>query len=650
MGFVTPDQIPVLPTDSGVYIFRTPAGRVIYVGKANNIRARIGQHFNAGGKSGRITRDAGQLEFIVTKNEVEALVLEANLIKQHRPRYNVLLKDDKHYPFLKITSEEWPMLLVTRKVTKDGGKYYGPFPDSRAVWRAKNFLDTNFGLRKNSGIPFVPRKRPCLNYHMGRCLGPCAGLASSDDYKTMVQNVQNILEGKVSDVVTALSEQMKLAAQRQEFELASQLRDRTRAVEKLFGTDSQIAYTDAGEDMDFLGVAQAGEYAMVQHFQMRNGKVVGRDKRFLTGAEDATPDEILKTFLADYYGVAMQLPPLILLPVEFDDKETWEAFLTERAHKKIELRFPQRGEKVDILEMASRNAQIGLESELALLEKRGENPGLEALREALALPERPWRIEGYDNSNLFGTNIVSGMVVFEGGRAKKGEHRRFKVKGLDHPDDYAAMRQTLVRRFTGSLSDKLPLPDLLMIDGGRGQVSAALDAMREVNLQIPLVGLAKREETIVLPSRYGAQWWLETGTDIGTNRELRFPETHPALRMLIAVRDEVHHHAVTFHRKLRGEAMMKSIFDDIPMVGQKRKDALLEQFTSMEELRAASVEVIARVPGVGLMAARAIKAHLSRDDKPIAEPATHTADFANEIPEDAPASDEAFDPAPEDYA
>jgi excinuclease ABC subunit C len=603
------EEAGLIPTQPGVYIFRTPAGRVIYVGKAKNIKSRISQHFKSGGKSSRITRDAGTLETITTQNEVEALVLEANLIKQFRPRYNVLLKDDKHYPFLKITRETWPMLLVTRKVIKDGAKYYGPFPDARAVWRAKNLIDTTFQLRKNSGIPFTPRKRPCLNHHMKRCLAPCVGLADPEEYAKVVQDVIAVLEGKAADVLTSLKVQMKESALNQEFEQAGMIRDRIEAVQKLFGTD-QVALNVGLEDMDFLGVAQAGEYAMVQHFQMRAGRVIGRDKRFLTNAEDATPDEILKAFMQDYYAVAMQVPPLVLLPVEFDDAEAWEEFLSAKAPRKVELRHPQRGEKVDLLEMATRNAQNGLEAELALLEKRGENPGLEALKEVLALPERPWRIEGYDNSNLFGTNIVSGMVVFEGGRARKGEHRRFKVKGLDHPDDYTAMRQTITRRFTGGLSDKLPLPDLLMIDGGHGQVNAALDALREVGLQIPVVGLAKREETIILPSIYGAQFWLLTGSVLAQNREIKLPITHPALRVLIAVRDEVHHFAITYHRKLRADAMMKSIFDDIPGIGPKRREALLEHFTSLEELRAAQLEEIARVPGVGLMAAQTIKDHL----------------------------------------
>ncbi len=365
------------------------------------------------------------------------------------------------------------------------------------------------------------------------------------------------------------------------------------------------------EDLDFLGHAQAGEFAMVQLFRMRGGRVVGRDKRFLTGAAEAGAGEIIGAFVQDYYAQATHVPPLILLPADYPDAPLWTQLLSERAGRKIEMRVPLRGDKTELTEMARRNAETGLESELALLERRGDHPGLDALREVLALPERPWRIEGYDNSNLFGTNIVSGMVVFEGGRSRRGEHRRFKVRGLERPDDYLSMRQTITRRFSGSLSDKLPLPDLILIDGGRGQVNAALDALKEVGVQVPVVGLAKREERIILPGRYGAQFWLSGGSEIGVERELLLPHTHPALRVLIGVRDEVHNYAVTYHRKLRGQDMLRSVFDDLPGIGEKRQHALLEHFSSLEDLGAASVDEIARVPGMNARAARSVKDFLA---------------------------------------
>ncbi|RTR28283.1 excinuclease ABC subunit UvrC [Deinococcus radiophilus] len=601
-------DLPVLPVTSGVYIFRK-GGTPIYIGKANNLRGRVMQHFKAGGKSGKFTALADELEFITTRNEVEALVLEANLIKQHRPHYNVLLKDGKHYPFLKLTNEEFPMLIVTRKVLNDGAAYYGPYPDAGAVRRVKGLIDTMFPLRKNSGLPMKLKPRPCLNYHMGRCLAPCIQAADPAAYAQVVDDVKALLEGRAAPVVRRLRTEMAEAAQRQDFEMAARLRDRTQAVEKLFGSE-QHAFISEEADLDFLGVAQAGEYAMVQLFRMRGGRVVSRDKRFLSSGEDSTSGEVLTAFMQDYYTQATHLPPLVLLPTELEDMALWNDFLTERAGHRVSVRIPQRGDKVDLVEMAQRNAGHGLESELAVLERRGDHPGLDALREVLALPDRPWRIEGYDNSNLFGTHIVSGMIVLEGGRARKSEYRRFKVRGLERPDDYAAMRQTIFRRFTGSLSDKLPLPDLLLIDGGRGQVNAALDALQEAGVQVPLVGLAKREETIILPSPYGAQWWLTGGTVVGDGKELLLPQTHPALRTLIHARDEVHHYAVSYNRKLRGQAMTASIFDGLPGIGPKRRDALLEHFTSLEEIRAAEVEQIAAVPGVGMKAAQAVKEFL----------------------------------------
>lgn len=582
----------------------------IYIGKANNLRSRVSQHFKAGGKSGKFTALAEELEFISARNEVEALILEANLIKQHRPHYNVLLKDDKHYPFLKLTNEPFPMLVVTRRVLKDGASYYGPYPDASAVRRVKHLIDTMFPLRKNSGLPMQKKTRPCLNFHMGRCLGPCVGRAEAASYAQVVDDVKALLEGRAAPVIARLKLDMGAAAKAQDFEQAGRLRDRVQAVEKLFGTE-QHAFVGDETDLDFLGAAQAGEFAMVQLFRMRAGRVVGRDKRFLTNAEDGTLGEIVAAFVQDYYTQATHVPPLILLPADFEDAPIWSEFLSEQAGRRIEMRTPKRGDKVDLVEMAQRNAHNGLESELALLERRGDHPGLDALREVLALPERPWRIEGYDNSNLFGTNIVSGMVVFEGGRARRGEHRRFKVRGLDHPDDYTSMKQTIYRRFTGSLSDKLPLPDLLLIDGGRGQINAALDALKEAGVQLPVVGLAKREERLILPGRYGAQWWLEQGTEIGVNRELLLPHTHPALRILIGVRDEVHQYAITYHRKLRGEGMLRSVFDDLPGIGQKRQDALLEHFTSLEDLASAPVEQIAAVPGMNARAAQSVKDFLA---------------------------------------
>lgn len=605
-----PDELPVLPALSGVYIFRDAASVPIYIGKAKVLRNRVPQHFKAGGKSQTFTSQAQSLEFITTDNEIEALLLEANLIKQHRPHYNVLLKDDKQYPFLKLTAEAWPMLIVTRRVVQDGGTYFGPYPDGTSIRSVKHVLDGILPLRKNSGLPFKRRSRPCLNHHMGRCLAPCVGKADPNAYRETVAQARQLLEGQTSGVVEMLEGQMRQAAARQDFEQAAALRNRIQAVRKTLGIDQQISNTK-GESLDFLGLAQAGEFAMVQLFRMRDGRVIGRDQRFMTGAALASTEEILQTFLREYYSHSTHIPPLILLPEPLEDAELWQAFLRKKSGRTVEFRIPQRGEKVALLEMATNNAKNGLESELLRLERRGDHPGLDALKDILGLVDRPWRIEGFDNSNLFGTHIVSAMVVFEGGKAKRSDYRRFRVKGLKNPDDYAAMEQTVLRRFTGSLSDTLPLPDLILIDGGRGQQNAAIRALEQAGLEIPVVALAKRQETIVLPTSWGARWWLEPqATTLERSRELHLPLTHPALRVLIGVRDEVHRYVIQYHRKLRDTDMLKSIFAELPGIGEKRQAALLEHFTSLEDIAQASAEEIARVPGMNLGAAKAVKSFL----------------------------------------
>jgi len=588
---VTAADLPVLPVQSGCYLFYAPSSDVIYVGKAINLRSRVRSYFSATApqKAQLIRERAQRLEFIVTKSEVEALVLESNLIKRFKPHYNVLLKDDKSYPFLKLTNEEYPTLLFTRRVVKDGASYFGPYPNPGAVRKVQDLVASIFPLRQNSGVPMQRRKKPCLRFHMGRCLAPCIDAVSPEEYAKVVRQVKTFLEGDVEATAQQLEGEMRAAASRQDFELARTYRDRLGALQRLTGYDSDV--TRASEDdLDFLGVAQAGNYAMVQLFQMRRGRVVGRDKRFLTNAEGASLGEILERFMADYYGQAMQVPSLILVPTELD-MGVWEAFLSERAGRRVELRMPQRGDKLDLMGMAERNARTGLEAELALLEKRGEAPGVKELQTLAGLQTAPYRVEGFDISNLMGTHTVASIVVFEGGRAKKSEYRKMRITGLEQPDDFYAMHQAVKRRFTGTLADKMPLPDLLLIDGGKGQLSAARRALKEAGLDLPMLGLAKKQETIV----------REGGPDI------LVPETHPALRLLINIRDEAHRTAVGYNRKRREGAMTRSVLDDVPGIGPARRDALLAHFSSIDELRSADVADLARIPGMGRAAAEAVK-------------------------------------------
>ncbi|MEZ4608591.1 MAG: excinuclease ABC subunit UvrC, partial [Deinococcales bacterium] len=416
----------------------------------------------------------------------------------------------------------------------------GPYPNAGAVRRVQELIGNVFPLRQNSGFPLEKRKKACLRYHMGRCMAPCIGEADEAHYQAVVKQVEAFLEGRVGEVITALENDMKAAAKRQDFELASTYRDRIQAVERLTGYNSNVMQ-GIDDDLDFLGVAQGGSYAMVQLFQMRRGRVVGRDKRFLSNAEHASISEILEPFMSSYYAQATHVPPLVLVPECGIELSFWQDHLATRAGRKVELRSPKRGEKLELMAMAERNAQIGLEAEIALLEKRGEAPGVQELQRLAELDSLPYRIEGFDISNLMGTHTVASIVVFEGGRSRKSEYRKMRITGLDKPDDFYSMHQAVYRRFTGSLADKMPMPDLLLIDGGKGQLSAARRALKDAELDIPLLGLAKRYETIIREGR----------------SDIVVQETHPALKLLIAIRNEAHHTAVGFNRKERSKGHAK---------------------------------------------------------------------------------------------
>ena len=599
---MTVHDLPVLPRQPGCYLYLDEQGKVLYVGKAKSLRSRVRSYFNrlAEAKARLLVAQAVRLEFVVTKNEVDALILEANLIKRYQPHYNVLLKDDKSYPFLKLTNETYPMLEFTRRVLKDGAQYFGPYPNPGVVRQVQRLIGTLFPLRVNSGSPLQKRRKPCLRFHMGRCLAPCSDHTSPEAYAAVVKQVKAFLEGRVEEIASWLTAEMQAAAKRQDFELARVYRDRKQALERL-GYDSTVALATQ-DDLDVIGVAQAGNYAMTQLFQMRRGRIIGRDKRFLTNAQEASVGEMLERFMADYYGQATHLPPLVLIPSSTLDRAVWQQFLSQRAGRKVELRVPQRGDKTELLGLAERNAGIGLEAELALLERRGEAPGVTELQHLAGLTELPYRIEGFDISNLMGTHTVASIVVFEGGRAKKSEYRRLIIRGLSQPDpsearvmfdDYYAMHQAVSRRFTGSLADKLPVPDLLLIDGGQGQLTAARRALDEAGLKLPMLGLAKRREAIIREH----------------SEEILAPETHPGLRLLIHIRDEAHRIAVGYNRQRRGSAMTRSVLEEIPGIGPKRRDLLLAHFSSLEQLKAADLEQLAGIPGLGRGAAEAVKAY-----------------------------------------
>lgn len=584
MEAVRPEDLPPLPEAPGVYLWKR-GEEVLYVGKAKSLRARVKSYFHAEGKARRIAQEATGLDFIATRDEVEALLLEANLIKAHRPPYNVLLKDDKHYPFLKLTQEPFPTLLVVRRVEEDGAKYYGPFPEAGALRRIKTLIDRLFPLRKNSGYPMRKRRYPCLNYSMGRCLAPCVGLADPGAYREAVRQVEAVLEGRVDGLLAELEARMREAAKRLEFERAAELRDQMEALRAFFATAQQAFDPELG-DLDFLGMARSGALAVVQLYQVRSGRILGRISRVVE-KEEAQEEEILWAFLREHYLEASPLPSQVLLPFPLEDLDSLAELLWRRAGRKVELKVPRRGEKQRLLELAQRNARLALEAELKLLEKRGDHPALKALQDLLGLSTRPFRIEGYDVSHLQGQARVFSLVAFEGGRPKKAEYRRMRLGSGN--DDYAAMEEGVYRRFTGSLKD-LPLPDLLLIDGGLGQVRAAEKALERAGLRLPLVGLAKGEEVLVTPEE----------------RELRLPLTHPALQLLIHVRDEAHRNGLRYHQKKRTEEALK-VLAGIPGIGERRRRLLLERYGGLRALKEAPLEELARLPGMSLKAAQALK-------------------------------------------
>ncbi|RTH39565.1 excinuclease ABC subunit C [Thermus scotoductus] len=586
-------ELPPLPEAPGVYLWKREE-EVLYVGKAKSLRARVRSYFHAEGKARRIAEEATGLDFIATRDEVEALLLEANLIKAHRPPYNVLLKDDKHYPFLKLTQEAFPTLLVVRRVEEDGAKYYGPFPEASALRRIKTLIDRFFPLRKNSGYPMKKRRYPCLNYSMGRCLAPCVGLADPKAYQEVVRQVEAVLEGKVDGLLRELEAKMREAAQRLEFERAAEIRDQMEALRAFFSTAQQAFDPEMG-DLDFLGLAQAGPLAVVQLYRVRSGRILGRINRVVE-KEEASPEEILWAFLRDYYLEASPLPPLILLPFPLEDLESLAALLHRRAGRRVELRVPKKGEKVRLLELAEKNARLALETELKQLERRGDHLALKALQELLGLATRPFRIEGYDISHLQGQARVFSLVAFEGGRPKKAEYRRMRLGSGN--DDYAAMEEGVYRRFTGSLKD-LPLPDLLLIDGGLGQVRAAARALERAGLSLPLVGLAKKEEVLITQE----------------GREIRLPLTHPALQLLIHVRDEAHQNGLRYHQKRRAQEALK-VLEGIPGIGERRRQLLLERYGGLRALQEAPLEELARLPGMSRKAAQALKEALESGPEP----------------------------------
>jgi excinuclease ABC subunit C len=606
-----------LPDRPGVYLMRDARGEVLYVGKAQSLRSRVRSYWQrqAAGGPGDLHRiravidRVADVEYTLTDSVSEALLLEANLIKRYRPRFNVRLKDDKSYPYIKVTmADDFPRVERTRKLVDDGSRYFGPYASASSVDESMNLIRRLFPFRTCTiAIREGERalSRPCLLYHIKRCQGPCIGAVSREAYAADIAQVELFLEGRQDAVVRGLREEMEAASERLDFERAASLRDKVRSIERTMEAQKMAAF--ARTELDLVALARQDSQAAVQLFVVRAGALVGRDIFLLDAPRDIPDDEVLASFLQQYYTRATSIPPQVLVPRAMTDQEDLEDFLAHRRAGPVRLRVPRRGEKRELMDLATRNATETLAREHARwLADHGKTlAALEELATALGLAGPPMRIECYDISTLQGRETVGSMVVFEEGRPRTGEYRRFRIRSASAArDDYASHQEVLRRRFRGSRSGdegseeerRWSMPDLVVIDGGRGQVNAALEALDEIGLaDLPLVGLAKEREELFLPGRADP---------------VLLPVTSPALYLVQRLRDEAHRFAITYHRDLRAKRAVRSAFDDLPGVGPKRRAALLRVFGSLKQVREAPVEQIAAVPGIGPAMAARIKATL----------------------------------------
>jgi excinuclease ABC subunit C len=597
-------RLASIPARPGVYLMKGEADEVLYVGKAVNLRNRLRSYFQSSAthspKVLRLVDNAADLDFFVTDSELEALILECNLIKRHRPHYNVRLKDDKRYPYIKITwQEDFPRVNVVRRMLADGARYFGPYTSSAAMRQTLDLLRHIFPYltckRKITGSD----ERSCLYHHIGRCLAPCIGAVSKDDYRDMMQQVCLFLEGKGEEVLASLRQRMETAAENMEFERAAHLRDQIDAVERVI--ERQRVVSASLVDQDAIAIAREDGEVCTQVFFVRSGKLVGHEYFLMEGGGDVEEPEILSSFLKQFYNHAAHVPPEILLPAEIEENQVIERWLTERRGGKVSLRVPRRGQKRKLLEMVEENARETLSHLLAReqIERTKALSGLNDLQTQLGLHGPPVRIEAYDISNIQGVAATGSMVVFAEGVPAKSEYRRFKIRAVQGPDDYAMMQQVLRRRFRRATAEEgetqgswAQVPDLIVVDGGKGQLNAALEVLAEQGLEsVPTIGLAKAREEIFTPAE---------------SEPVVLPRDSEALHLLQRLRDEAHRFAIVYHKAVRRSQSLSSILEEIPGIGPKRRRALLRRFTSLDAIRKASLEELASVEGMNENMARRV--------------------------------------------
>ncbi|MGF7186043.1 excinuclease ABC subunit C [Desulfitispora alkaliphila] len=594
-------------------------GKIIYVGKAVNLKNRVRSYFTKAGQQSpkvqSMVSKIADLEYMVTDTEVEALILECNLIKKHRPKYNVSLKDDKHYPYIKVTlNEDFPRVIVTRKVKKDKAKYFGPYTRAGSVHETLKVLGSLFPLRTCKQPQIPKRDRPCLNAHIERCLAPCSGEVSRDEYMEMIQEVLLFLEGRQEGLMKKLEQKMAATAEKMEYEKAAQVRDQINALRDIM--EKQKVISANLDDQDVIAMARGFNEACVIVFFIRGGKLLGRDQHFLRGTEELNRSEVLTTFVKQYYNRVEFVPPHIYVEAELVESDLIQAWLTEKRGRRVHIKVPQRGEKIKLVEMAGQNALMAIKEREQSLERKQEltTGAVEELQKYLGLKQAPVRMECYDISNIQGHQQVGSMVVFENGEPDNGSYRRFKIKTVEGPNDFASMTEVLTRRFGRAREEQelvgsgqmefaqakfLPLPDLVIIDGGKGQLSAARAVMKELGFShLETFGLAKREEELFSE---------------GESEPVILPKNSPALYLVQRIRDEAHRFAITFHRQLRGKEGLLSTLEQIPGIGPQRRKNLLKAFGSISKIRNASLEELAQVPGMNMAVAEEVLEKLNKN-------------------------------------
>ncbi len=594
--FKIEEELKKLPGSPGVYIMRDKNDKIIYVGKAVSLKNRVRQYFRKTNKTKRIENMVSLIdhfEYIVTDNEAEALILECNLIKKNRPKFNVLLKDDKTYPYIRINlKEDYPSVYITRRIQSDGAKYFGPYANSGSAKEMVDFIKNKFKIRQCKN--FKANKRVCLNYHINRCLGPCQNKVSKEEYRKQIDQIIMLLEGKIEQIVSKIEEEIKQAAVKQEYEKAAFLRDKKIAIENI--SQRQKVSNINENQIDVIGVARKDELICIEIFFVRQSKMIGREHYFFDNIDEAEEKEILSSFVKQYYMDNENIPSKIMLREKIEDKEILEKLLSEKANKKVELRSPKKGEKLRFIEMAENNALITLQNK----SKNTYDIVLE-LKEILDLKESPRKIECFDISNISGEFLVAGMCVMQDGKVNKKLSRRFKIKTVIGQDDPRCMEEVIKRRLKQSLENPNggfgKLPDVIFVDGGITQIRAGLKAASECNLSIPVYGMVKNDKH-------------RTRALINEKKQ-EYPLSEDLMNAITNFQDIVHDTAINYHRKLRDESIKKSVLDDISGIGEKRKQDLLKAFGSVEKIKEAEIEEICKINGITKTLAEKIKEKLN---------------------------------------